>query len=175
MERIAIDMDEVMADTLAHQLSWLHAHYGHRITPTDLHGKKPRALVPNEHIVALESAMHAGTFFESIPVMADALEVLPELCRRFEVFVATAAMNYPKSCHAKFDWLQRHFPCISKDRFVFCGDKSIVRADFLIDDSPRHFENFEGSPLLFEAPHNVHETGFERMRGWRDVATRFKI
>ena len=159
-----------MADTLAHQLAWLKGRYNYQLLKKDLPGKKPHDLVSPEHIAALEKAMHQGDFFADIPVMPGAQSVIQALCSRFDVFVATAAMDYPKSCHAKFDWLQRHFPFINKHRYVFCGDKSIVRADCLIDDSPRHFKGFVGHALLFNAPHNLHVDGYPRAGTWEEVA-----
>lgn len=52
-------------------------------------------------------------------------------------------------------------------------DKSIIAADFLIDDNARHFERFSGQGLLFSAPHNVFETRYPRLNSWQDVRMRF--
>ncbi len=52
---------------------------------------------------------------------------------------------------------------------VFCGDKSIVAADYMIDDDVRHFRRFRGEGILFTAPHNVHETEFRRVDNWRQI------
>ena len=60
------------------------------------------------------------------------------------MFIATAAMEVPTSFTAKYEWLGRHFPFISPSNVVFCGDKSILRADFLIDDNPRQLRRFVG-------------------------------
>ena len=77
-------------------------------------------------------------------------------------------MDVPCSFDAKFRWLQRHFPFIPPSHIVFCGDKSIVDADYLIDDRSRHFTRFKGEPLLFSAPHNAGETA---IRAWRPGKT----
>jgi hypothetical protein len=37
MERIALDMDEVMADTLGHQLNWLKKNYGCTLSKAAAH------------------------------------------------------------------------------------------------------------------------------------------
>ena len=67
-------------------------------------------------------------------------------------------MEVPTSFTAKYNWLGRHFPFIPPSHIVFCGDKSILRADFLIDDNPRQLRRFQGQGILFEAPHNIHVT-----------------
>jgi len=56
---------------------------------------------------------------------------------------------------------------------VFCGDKTIVDADYLIDDRPRHFAKFKGQALLFSAPHNAGETGYTRVASWKEVREHF--
>jgi len=76
-------------------------------------------------------------------VIPDSQTVLEDLSKRFEVFIATQAMAVPNSLGPKYRWLQRHFPFIPPTHYVFCGNKSILRADFLIDDQPRNLVRFE--------------------------------
>ena len=95
--------------------------------------------------------------------------ILRELAEHHDVFIATAAMDVPVSFDAKFQWLAQHFPFIPPSHIVFCGDKSIIDADDLIDDSPSHFARFRGRGILFSAPHNVHETRYLRVDCWEDV------
>jgi 5'(3')-deoxyribonucleotidase len=56
---------------------------------------------------------------------------------------------------------------------VFCGNKSILRADYLIDDLPRNLERFEGQGILYSAPHNLSVPGYVRVENWHEVATYF--
>ena len=61
------------------------------------------------------------------------------------------------------------FPFIPASHFVFCGDKTIVDADYLIDDQPRHLRSFHGTGILFSAPHNRKETGCCRVESWKEI------
>jgi len=106
-------------------------------------------------------------------VMPDAQAVLKDLSERFEIYIATQAMVVPVSLGPKYRWLQRHFPFIPAMHYVFCGDKSILRADYLVDDQPRNLERFEGHGLLYTAPHNVAVSGFTRANNWLEVAEFF--
>jgi len=99
--------------------------------------------------------------------------VLKLLSDRFEVYIASQAMAVPNSLGPKYRWLQRHFPFISPTHYVFCGNKSILRADYLIDDQPRNLQRFEGQGLLYTAPHNLNATGFVRVNHWQEVAQYF--
>jgi 5'-nucleotidase len=171
--RIAVDMDEVLADTMAGELEWLHREYGHRLTPEQTAGRPLTDFIPEEHYRRLEEVLSEGNFFADLPVMDGSRSTMLELTGKHEVFIATAAMEYPGSFAAKFQWLAHHFPFISPSQIVFCGDKSILSADYLIDDNDRNFRGFRGQGLLFSAPHNMNVTGYPRVNGWIEVRRMF--
>ncbi len=173
MLRICVDMDEVMADTLAEHVQRYNRLFDDSISVADLWGKGLWDVVSSDRQEALRTILHSEDFFEDLPVMPDAPEVLRELTDRFEVFVATQAMSVPTSFAPKYRWLQRHFPFLPPTHYVYCGDKSILRADFLIDDLPRNLLRFQGTGILYSAPHNLAANGFTRVAGWREVAAYF--
>jgi len=166
--RIAIDMDEVMADAVAEHLRRYNAAFGARLTIDDLHGRHLEECIPPEHRSAAE-AMLDSTFFEQLAVLPDCQDVIRELSVRHEVFIVTAAMDVPCSFDAKYQWLGRHFSFIPSSNIVFCGDKGVIDADYLIDDRARHFLSFKGRPLLFSAPHNAGEARYPRVSSWAEV------
>ncbi len=173
MKRIAIDMDEVIADAVAEHILRYNRDHDAKITKDDLHGKWLWDVVSLDHHPALESYLRSEDFFEVLNVMPDAQRVLEALQRKYEVFIATAAMEFPTSFMPKFRWLERHFPFIPPSHIVFCGNKSIIHADYLIDDNPRQLRFFSGEGILFESPHNVAVTGFRRVKSWREVEEMF--
>ncbi len=162
-------MDEVMADTVTEHLRRYNQDFGTSITKADLHGKWLWQAIPPEHHDQLVAYLREPEFFANLPLMPDAQRVLEKMSCDHEVFIASAAMEIPTSFTAKFHWLGEHFSFIQPSRIVFCGDKSILRADFLIDDNPRQLRAFRGEGLLFSAPHNRHETTWRRMNNWLDV------
>jgi 5'(3')-deoxyribonucleotidase len=166
--RIAIDMDEVIADALTEHLARCSAAFGRPFTPEMARGRFMEAVV-EPHEVERALALVDASFFAGLAVMPGAQEVVRELSEHHEVFIATAAMDVPVSFDAKFQWLAQHFSFIPPSHIVFCGDKSIIDADDLIDDSPRHFARFRGRGILFSAPHNLHETRYLRVGSWDDV------
>jgi len=170
--RIAIDMDEVMADALAEHVRRYNAAYGTSITVGELSGRHLEQCIPSAHRTAAEAMLDAS-FFEDLAVLPDCQEVVRELAERYDVFIASAAMDVPCSFDAKYRWLQRHFPFIPPSQIVFCGDKAIVDADYLIDDRPQHFAKFRGQALLFSAPHNAGEARYTRVASWTEVREYF--
>jgi 5'(3')-deoxyribonucleotidase len=166
-------MDEVMADTLSEHLRRYNQEFDESITPDDLTGKGLWEVTPLDRQQQLRAFLDAEDFFEDLPLMPGAQDVLRALTARFEIFIATQAMTVPNSLGPKYRWLQRHFPFIPPTNYVFCGNKSILRADYLIDDLPRNLQRFEGHGLLYTAPHNKNVTGFTRVDNWQQVADFF--
>jgi 5'(3')-deoxyribonucleotidase len=173
LKRIAVDMDEVMADAVAEHLLRYNRDHNEQLTKEDLEGKWLWDIVALEHHPALEGYLRSEDFFEVLEVMPESQRVMQALQRRYEVFIATAAMEVPTSFAAKFRWLERHFPFISPEHIVYCGDKSILRADYLIDDNPRQLRRFMGEGILYSSPHNARVKGFRRVKDWLEVEALF--
>jgi 5'(3')-deoxyribonucleotidase len=167
-------MDEVMADTLAEHLSRYNQAFDEEVTASDLAGKGLWEVVPPDRQQQLRAFLDAEDFFEDLAVIPGSQAVLEELSARFDIFIATQAMAVPNSLGPKYRWLQRHFPFISPRNYVFCGDKSILRSDYLIDDLPKNLLRFQGKGLLYTAPRNLTETAFVRVNNWEEVAVYFQ-
>jgi 5'(3')-deoxyribonucleotidase len=172
-KRICVDMDEVMADSVAEHLLRYNRDYKGNLTKADLRGKWIWDVVSIERHPSLDEYLHSADFFDSLDVMPDSQRVLQELQRNYEVFIASAAMEVPTSFNGKYRWLDKHFPFIPSSHIVFCGDKSILRADYLIDDNPRQLERFTGTGILYDAPHNIAVTGYTRVRNWLEIESLF--
>ncbi|WP_199616111.1 5' nucleotidase, NT5C type [Paenibacillus alkalitolerans] len=171
-KRIAIDMDEVIADFNAKHLRVFNRDYNENFTVNDLQGTRLRELRPhlkNE----ITAYLNDPAFFRDLDVMRDSQKVIKQLSEQYEIFITTAAMEFPASFTSKYEWLKEQFPFLNEMNFVFCGDKSVIRADYLIDDNSRHFQRFEGQGILFTAPHNVNETGYVRVNNWLEVRNYF--
>jgi len=181
---IAVDMDEVIADALSEHLLRYNREFargGAALSTADIRGRWIWDAVPADRVAALERYMLSDDFFAVLDVMPDAQRVLERLQSRYDVFIASAAMEVPTSFTAKFQWLARYFPFIPSSHIVFCGDKGILRADYLIDDNPRQLTRFStthpGEPpregILFTSPTNINVTGFRRVDNWLDVEKLF--
>ena len=170
--RIAIDMDEVMANVEPKFLDLYEQEFGRRLNRSDYWGKKIYGLREEEKY--LRDALFEKGFFRDLEVMPGSQAVIRELMKDYEIFITTAAMEFRSSFEDKYDWLREHFPFIHWKNIVFCGDKSIVQADYMIDDHAFNLEKFEGKPLLYTSSHNVHETRFRRVNNWEEVMAYFR-
>ena len=167
--RIAIDMDEVIADTIDKFIE-LYKHEHNMVVRLDeMDGKEFNEMLPEETKQTLKAYLHQPGFFRDLKVMPGSQEVVRALCDKYDVYIVSAAMEFPNSLLDKHDWLAEHFPFIHWKNIIFCGNK-IVDVQIMIDDRIRNFTGFEGRKLLFSSPHNHLITEYERVNNWREVA-----
>lgn len=170
-KRIAIDMDGVMADITAHYIDWYAKRTGELIPVERLNGMPEPTGFPNGELI--REFLHTPGFFRTAPVMPGSQEVIKALMEEYEVFIVSAAVEFPQSLTEKVAWLNEHFPFISWKHMVFCGLKTIVQADYMIDDYDKNLRYFKGERLLFSQPHNANYTEYERFDNWEQIAAFF--
>ena len=171
-QSIAIDMDEVLADTLKKVIFQFNESAGMSLTKEDLYERKLRTEYP-EHVDKLDKLLLDRGFFRDLEVFPDAIRVVEQLTHHYDVYIATAAMDVPTSFDAKYEWLLEHFPFLDPQHFIFCGNKGVVGTDYLIDDNPKQLAAFKGKGIMFNAAHNIHEEGFDRVHSWKEVEEYF--
>jgi 5'(3')-deoxyribonucleotidase/uncharacterized protein with PQ loop repeat len=167
--RVAVDMDEVIADSLSRHLSLYNQATGENLTPELIRENGLEVSIPAKHRGLFQRLPHEDGFFDDLGVVVNSQHALQLLSSAYDVFITSAAMEVPSSFDAKFRWLQTHFPFIPTSNIVFCGDKEIIDADYLVDDRSRHFARFRGTGILFAAPHNAREVAHLRANNWDEV------
>lgn len=172
-KRIAIDMDEVLADSVAREIEWYKRDFNITVSRDELWeaGKHLFYYAPEEQRLRIIENINRLGFFEDLPVMENAIEVVEALYEKYEIFIVTAAMPFPNSFIHKYEWLKKNLPFISNRYYVYCGHKYMIQADYLIDDNSYNFKDFPGQGLLFSAPHNIKETegDFKRVNNWLEI------
>lgn len=170
-KRIALDMDEVVADLVPKFINLFEEKNGFKPNKEDYWGKKFYHMKGGESIRA---HLFDKGFFADLPVMEGAQDGVKWLMEHYDVFFTTAAMEFMFSLEDKYNWLMKHFPFVHWKQFVFLGDKSILGAEYMIDDHAFNLETFRGHGILFTAYHNVHETRFPRVNNWEEVKSYFE-
>jgi len=167
MERIAVDMDGVLADTMEQFFRFDERDFGKRKSLEEVTGKSESVAFP-----LAKEYVRTKDFFRTAPVMKESQSILSELNKRYEVFIVSAATEFPQSLFEKHEWLNEHFPFITWQQMVFCGSKTIVEADIMIDDHFKNLDHFKGTTFLFSQPHNLlQSTGkHKRVDSWKDIA-----
>jgi 5'(3')-deoxyribonucleotidase len=169
---IAVDMDGVLADTQSHFIQYYERETGIRVDPASMLGIPENEAFPDKS--AVPRFVRRNGFFRTLPVIAGSVNAIRDLMEDFDVYIVSAAMEFPQSLFEKKEWLEEHFPFISWKNIVFCGDKHIIRTDYLIDDHLKNLDNFPGTPIMYTASHNVLFTHHQRVNNWEEVLHYFK-
>ncbi len=160
-------MDGVIADVATHLVNYYFDAYRVKISPQSLDGKSEADVFLEKG--AVNTIVRTPGFFRTLPVMSGAVEAVMTLMMDFDIFIVSAAMEFPNSLAEKKEWLTEHFPYISWRNIIFCGDKSIVRGDYMIDDHCKNLDLFDGKAILFHAGHNIGVAHHWRAKNWQEV------
>lgn len=163
---LAIDMDEVLADLITPWVHNINKAENDNVSANDIKtwnfgkyfkcGKRVYDYLDYE-------------LFRNLPVKEDSQRVVRSLMDVYDIFIVSSATNHHDSLKAKMEWLEEHFPFIPASNIVLCGNKSIIKADFMIDDGIHNLEVFGGHGILFDAPHNRDEDRYTRAMNWNDI------
>lgn len=173
-KRIAIDMDDVMAAAGKKILFTYNRIIGTDFKEHHFEGKAYYDVLKEENYHVVREEIFKPGFFRNMEVMPNAVEVIKKLHDRFDIFIVSAATEFPNSLKEKIEWLEEHFPFISWKNIVLCGDKSIISADYLIDDHEKNLKTFKGKTLMFDAIHNQKIEGYQRFKSWREIEAFFE-
>lgn len=167
---IFVDMDEVIADTYGAHIEIYNSEFKGKLTSEICLGNEVWRMVPEAHQESVRKHATRRGFFRELKPIADSISVLKRLSEAHEVYIASAAMQFPNSLEEKSDWLDEHLPFIPWQNRILCGHKHILKGDVLIDDRSYNLERFDGRSLQFTSPHNINTKGFERVNSWKEVA-----
>ena len=159
-------MDGVIADNTTHYLNWYEKEFGEKLNRKIFHGVPELEGLPNK---AVRKFLFTEGFFRTLPVMPGAQEAVKQLMHNFDVYIVSAAMEFPHSLIEKYQWLQEHFPYIKWSNMVFCGNKGIIGTDYMIDDHVKNLDCCQGKTFIFTAGHNVDVNHHTRVNNWDEV------
>ncbi|MBK9924682.1 MAG: 5'-3'-deoxyribonucleotidase [Anaerolineales bacterium] len=175
--RILIDMDGVISDFDGEFLKrWQTRHPDKFYIPMEertvfyVKDQYPEELKP----LVAEILLEPGFFRDMMP-MDGAKEALLEMAAMgLEVFICTSPLTTYKNCVLeKFEWVDQFLGPEWVKRIVLTKDKTLVKADYIIDDKP-DITGVESKPdwehILYDRPYNK---GGSKKRltweNWKDV------
>lgn len=169
---IFVDMDDVLADTYGKHIELYNEEHQQELSVSKITQGEVWQNVPDIHRASILQQAYNPGFFRELKPIKDAIQVMEALYAKHEVYIATAATQFPNSLKEKSDWLEEFMPFISWQHQIMCGHKFILNGDLLIDDRTYNLEKFEGDTLLFNSPHNANDTGYTRVATWLEIAER---
>lgn len=161
-------MDDVIADTLEYTIACLNKA-GISVDRAKLVGHFLEDILSIEEIDIMHNITGSTDFFRNIPIKKDCYEVMKKMNERHDLRVVSCAFVFPQSMNSKFWWLKQNLDFIDAKQIIFCGNKSDLKGDVLIDDLAENLDIFEGEKLLFSAPHNHDISKYTRIYSWADI------
>ena len=136
--RLLIDMDDCLCDFTGSHTWWKN--------------KFPEITYPQSQF----------GFFSNLEPLDGAIEAFKELEKHFEVYILTRPSIYNLMCYTeKADWVKKHLGFHTLERLILACDKSMVKGDYLVDDSIADGQlDFEGELIRF---------GSDEFKNWNDV------
>lgn len=101
-------------------------------------------------------------FFTNLEPIPNSIYILIQLMNEFDVWVLTRPSYMNPLCYTeKRIWIEKYFGLEFCQKLIICSDKSLVKGDFLIDDSIGDGQlDFEGELIRF---------GSDNFKDWFDV------
>ena len=175
--RILIDMDGVLSDFDGEFLKRWRERYPDKFyvpmeerTTFYVKQQYPDELKP----LVSEIVLEPGFFRDMMPIAGgkEALDEMRELGH--EVFICTSPLSAYKNCVLeKFEWVDRVLGPQWVKRIIITKDKTLVKADYIIDDKPE-ITGVERTPswehILYDRPYN-READKKRLTwsNWKSV------
>jgi 5'(3')-deoxyribonucleotidase len=166
MKRILVDMDGVLVDIYSRFFELYEQETGQRLTVNDVAGLFEAEAFQNQR-----KWVSAPGFFRNLPVMPGSREVLKNLNNLYKIIVVSLATEFPYCLTDKQLWLQDNFPFINWRQIVFCGDKTLIESEIMIDDHLKNLDHFEGETIMFTQPPNmlVKSSRHKRVNSWAEI------
>jgi 5'-nucleotidase len=175
--RLLVDMDSVLADWEKGFLEiWRELYPDRPHIPLEQRTTfSPKDQYPPEYRESIVAIQHAPGFFQSlepIPGGLEAIQTIHDLGH--EVFICTSPLsNYRHCVLEKYEWVDQHLGKEWVRRIILTKDKTLIRADCLIDDKPviAGVDVPCWEHILYDQPYNRSETQKRRLtwQNWRSV------
>lgn len=165
-EKLIVDMDGVLSDIYQQLINYQYKENGILANLKDLEGKTEREVFDN-----FDNYIHSEGFFVNSNPIKGSVEVLQTLNEKYNLFIVSAAMQFPKSLTEKVQWLKMYFPFITWKQIVLCGTKDIIKGDIMIDDHFMNLDKFSGKTILYTQPHNIkiNDHKHQRVNNWFEI------
>jgi 5'(3')-deoxyribonucleotidase len=170
---IALDVDEVCADLLGEWLRRYNERYDDCLLPENINHWDLRKCVKPECSEKMYDLLREkpDMYEHVLPIRGARSAVYTLLAQGHRVIYLTACVQ--GTVDRKLDWLLR-WKFLTKQNchrdFVAAGDKSLIMANYLVDDRPENVRDFRwGRGILVSQPYNLDFQWPHRVMSLADV------
>ncbi|MBB1150883.1 5'(3')-deoxyribonucleotidase [Myroides sp. NP-2] len=169
---LAVDMDEVLADSITLLVEQYNKAYSTHLSKQDLFGKTIYDCLPFSHISFIKEQQNRVNFYQEVAVIEGAQEGIAILSEKYDIYVVSAALEFPLSLASRCTFIAKNFPELTWKKLIFCANKPIIKADIILDDMTENLVGFGANGFLFTAYHNAKIDYPNRLNSWEEVVER---
>lgn len=173
--RVLVDMDGVITNLEGKFLEcWREQHPEKMFIP--LEQRTTFYIVdqyPQEWKSLIRQILWAPGFYRTQKPILYSIEALLEMqIMGIEVFICSSPLTIYQNCVLeKFEWIDEHLGNDWIKRIILTKDRTIIKADFLIDDRPK-VEGIEENPswehIVYDTPYNRNGVKKKRLISWKN-------
>lgn len=163
---IAIDVDDTVSELVTNWLRIYNKDFNDNLTKEDITDWNISQFVKPEAKNIIYSYVHKPRVFRTAKPIKNALEIINKLREKAQRIIYVTAND---GAGAKVPWLLKYGFMHTSEDFVVAYDKSLIRADILIDDKPENVMSFQGWGVLMTQPWNQSVDYEGRVIDWKDL------
>lgn len=172
-EIVIIDIDDVCADLLTTWLECYNCDWNDHITKFDIKSWEIDKYVKPECGKKIFEYIKDASLYYGVQPIENALEGVNFLRELGFNVVFCTMVDWG---NGKYKWMKEHEFTKSDEEFIVCKNKSLIRADMMIDDNTHYVQTFKGSlAILFSQPHNYNFYWPHRVGGWKHIIDSFTV
>ncbi len=171
MKRILVDVDGVVADLMPEWLRLYNEEWVDNLLPKDITGWDIAQFVKEKCGKDVYKYLDTPFLYDYVSPVDGAISSIHWLRQHgYDVRFVTSGVR-----ESKIHWLgqqglllDEHY--LSSRDVIVAHDKSVIKADIMIDDNISNCNGFSGVSILFAQPWNTSpQTGHYRADNWPDV------
>ncbi len=114
--------------------------------------------------------------WERMPAMPHINEVITLLSEKHNVYILTKPWIHSKTVwYEKAAWIQKHLPNFNLSNLIYCANKKMIKADYIIDDAPEYLSMNNGvKTIAMDYPYNHDLKVDYRVNDWNDIKEIFR-
>jgi len=169
---ILIDVDDVVTDFMTNWLAFYNQEFNDNIKKEDIDDWNITNFIKPEAHQRIYEYIYEGDVFTTAEPTGNSIKSLKEImswniCRI--VYVTAGDSN-----DAKYNWLTERGLLNTRDNFVACHDKSLIRGFSILDDKYSNVNNFLGKGYLFDQPWNQKFLYPDRIFTWDEYVEKIR-
>lgn len=170
---IMCDIDNVLNDLTTKAIAIYNSRTGKNIKIADITTYNFSECLTQEDADGIVSLFKEKELWDSLSPIKDSkwgIETLINLGHRVIFATATHECNFEWKCQ----WMKVHFPMINTEDIIRISDKSLIKADIMIDDCLEQLINSYCERICLDYPYNRNDGkdfvyDIKRAYSWTDI------